>query len=46
MYRSFVAIGVDPAMMDIGPTMAIFNVIKAIGLEIDDIDFLRSQRYI
>ena len=37
-YRSFVAVGVDPAVMGIGPAVAIPAAVKAAGLEIADID--------
>ena len=37
-YRSFVAVGVDPAVMGIGPAVAIPAAVKAAGLEISDID--------
>jgi acetyl-CoA acetyltransferase len=30
-------------MMDIGPAMAILDVVKAVGLEIDDIDFFEIK---
>lgn len=36
--RSFAAVGVDPAVMGIGPAVAIPAAVKAAGLEIDDID--------
>jgi hypothetical protein len=36
--RSFVAVGVDPAVMGVGPAVAIPAAVKAAGLEIDDID--------
>lgn len=36
--RSFVAVGVDPAVMGIGPAVAIPAAVKAAGLEISDID--------
>lgn len=38
MCRSFVAVGVDPAVMGIGPAVAIPAAVKAAGLEISDID--------
>ena len=38
MCRSFVCVGVDPAVMGIGPAVAIPAAVKAAGLEIDDID--------
>ena len=36
--RSFVAVGVDPAIMGVGPAAAIPVAVKASGLELDDID--------
>ena len=36
--RSFVAVGVDPAIMGVGPAAAIPVAVKAAGLELDDID--------
>ncbi|PPR94281.1 hypothetical protein GOBAR_AA26386 [Gossypium barbadense] len=36
--RSFAAVGVDPAVMGIGPAVAIPAAVKSAGLEIDDID--------
>jgi acetyl-CoA acyltransferase 1 len=38
VFRSFAAVGVDPAVMGIGPAVAIPAAVKAAGLEIDDID--------
>ncbi|KAI5066059.1 hypothetical protein GOP47_0018683 [Adiantum capillus-veneris] len=38
VFRSFVAVGVDPAVMGIGPAVAIPAAVKAAGLEIADID--------
>ena len=38
MCRSFAAVGVDPAVMGIGPAAAIPAAVKAAGLEIRDID--------
>lgn len=38
MCRSFAAVGVDPAVMGIGPAVAIPAAVKAAGLEISDID--------
>ncbi|XP_031502022.1 3-ketoacyl-CoA thiolase 2, peroxisomal-like [Nymphaea colorata] len=38
VFRSFVAVGVDPAVMGIGPAFAIPAAVKAAGLEISDID--------
>lgn len=36
--RTFAAVGVDPAIMGVGPAVAIPAAIKAAGLELDDID--------
>jgi Thiolase, C-terminal domain len=36
--RSFSAVGVDPAVMGIGPAVAIPAAVKAAGLQIEDID--------
>ncbi|XP_060676391.1 3-ketoacyl CoA thiolase 1, peroxisomal isoform X2 [Ziziphus jujuba] len=36
--RSFCAVGVDPAVMGIGPAVAIPAAVKSAGLELDDID--------
>ena len=36
--RSFVAVGVDPAIMGVGPAAAIPVAVKAAGLELGDID--------
>eukprot|EP00271_Cylindrocystis_brebissonii_P017821 TRINITY_DN4786_c0_g1_i1.p1 TRINITY_DN4786_c0_g1~~TRINITY_DN4786_c0_g1_i1.p1 ORF type:complete len:461 (+),score=91.78 TRINITY_DN4786_c0_g1_i1:245-1627(+) len=38
VFRSFSAVGVDPAIMGIGPAVAIPAAVKAAGLTIDDID--------
>lgn len=38
MCRSFAAVGVDPAVMGIGPAVAIPAAVKAAGLETSDID--------
>lgn len=38
VFRSFTAVGVDPAIMGVGPAVAIPAAVKAAGLEIDDID--------
>lgn len=37
-YRTFAAVGVDPAIMGVGPAVAIPAAVKAAGLELDDID--------
>lgn len=36
--RTFTAVGVDPAIMGVGPAAAIPVAVKAAGLELDDID--------
>ncbi|GFQ03760.1 3-ketoacyl-coa thiolase 2 peroxisomal, partial [Phtheirospermum japonicum] len=38
VFRSFVAVGVDPAIMGIGPAVAIPAAVKSAGLELGDID--------
>ncbi|PKU75485.1 3-ketoacyl-CoA thiolase 1, peroxisomal [Dendrobium catenatum] len=38
IFRSFAAIGVDPAVMGIGPAFAIPAAVRAAGLQIKDID--------
>ncbi|KAL6526643.1 3-ketoacyl-CoA thiolase 2, peroxisomal [Orobanche gracilis] len=38
VFRSFVAVGVDPAIMGIGPAVAIPAAVKSSGLELGDID--------
>ncbi|KAF3436016.1 hypothetical protein FNV43_RR23108 [Rhamnella rubrinervis] len=38
VFRSFSAVGVDPAVMGIGPAVAIPAAVKSAGLELDDID--------
>eukprot|EP00257_Ricinus_communis_P016064 XP_015574109.1 3-ketoacyl-CoA thiolase 2, peroxisomal [Ricinus communis] len=38
VFRSFAAVGVDPAIMGIGPAVAIPAAVKAAGLELNDID--------
>lgn len=37
-FRTFAAVGVDPAIMGIGPAVAIPAAVKAAGLELNDID--------
>lgn len=37
-FRSFAAVGVDPAIMGIGPTVAIPAAVSKAGLSVDDID--------
>lgn len=36
--RSFAAVGVDPAVMGVGPAVAIPAAVKSAGLELKDID--------
>ena len=38
VFRSFAAVGVDPAVMGIGPAVAIPAAVKSAGLQLDDID--------
>ncbi|CAN6545161.1 unnamed protein product [Malus baccata var. baccata] len=38
VFRSFAAVGVDPAVMGVGPAAAIPVAVKSAGLELDDID--------
>ncbi|CAK9162405.1 unnamed protein product [Ilex paraguariensis] len=38
VFRSFAAVGVDPAIMGVGPAAAIPVAVKSAGLELDDID--------
>ena len=38
MCRTFVAVGVDPAIMGVGPAVAIPAAVKSAGLELEDID--------
>ncbi|EXC24165.1 3-ketoacyl-CoA thiolase 2 [Morus notabilis] len=38
VFRSFAAVGVDPAVMGIGPAVAIPAAVKSAGLELNDID--------
>ncbi|KAF3457627.1 hypothetical protein FNV43_RR02285 [Rhamnella rubrinervis] len=38
VFRTFVALGVDPAIMGVGPAVAIPIAVKAAGLELNDID--------
>ena len=37
-HRSFTVVGVDLAVMGVGSVVAIPTTLKAVGLEIDDID--------
>uniref|UniRef100_A0A2N9F4Z6 acetyl-CoA C-acyltransferase n=1 Tax=Fagus sylvatica TaxID=28930 RepID=A0A2N9F4Z6_FAGSY len=38
VFRSFTAVGVDPAVMGVGPAVAIPAAVKSAGLELEDID--------
>ncbi|KAK4266296.1 hypothetical protein QN277_027241 [Acacia crassicarpa] len=38
IFRTFAAVGVDPAIMGVGPAVAIPAAVKAAGLELSDID--------
>lgn len=38
IFRSFAAVGVDPAIMGIGPSVAIPKALELAGLDIEDID--------
>ena len=38
VFRSFAAVGVDPAIMGVGPAVAIPKAVKMAGLTLDDID--------
>ena len=38
IFRSFAAVGVDPAIMGVGPAVAIPAAVRAAGLTVDDID--------
>ncbi|GMN50362.1 hypothetical protein TIFTF001_019528 [Ficus carica] len=38
VFRSFAAVGVDPAVMGIGPAVAIPAAVKSAGLELNDVD--------
>lgn len=44
--RSFAAVGVDPAVMGIGPAVAIPAAVKSAGLEIGDIDLFEINEVI
>lgn len=37
-FRSFAAVGVDPAIMGVGPAVAIPEAVRMAGLTLDDID--------
>ncbi|KDO43599.1 hypothetical protein CISIN_1g012506mg [Citrus sinensis] len=38
VFRTFAAVGVDPAIMGVGPAVAIPAAVKSAGLQLDDID--------
>ncbi|WOL10659.1 3-ketoacyl-CoA thiolase 2, peroxisomal [Canna indica] len=38
VFRTFVAVGVEPSVMGVGPAVAIPAAVKAAGLQLDDID--------
>ncbi|CAL9081535.1 unnamed protein product [Musa acuminata var. zebrina] len=38
VFRSFAAVGVDPAVMGVGPAIAIPAAVKSAGLQIEDVD--------
>ena len=38
IFRSFAAVGVDPAIMGVGPAVAIPEAVKQAGLQVEDID--------
>lgn len=44
--RSFAAVGVDPAVMGIGPAVAIPAAVKSAGLELNDIDLFEINEVI
>ncbi|GJN20778.1 hypothetical protein PR202_gb08196 [Eleusine coracana subsp. coracana] len=46
VFRSFAAVGVDPAVMGIGPAVAIPAAVKAAGLQINDIDLFEINEYV
>ncbi|MFS7920432.1 putative acetyl-CoA C-acyltransferase [Helianthus anomalus] len=43
VFRTFVVIGVPPAIMGIGLAVAIPVAVKAVGLQIDDIDLFEIR---
>ncbi|GMP90451.1 hypothetical protein CsSME_00041576 [Camellia sinensis var. sinensis] len=46
VFRSFAAVGVDPAVMGIGPAAAIPAAVKSAGLELDDIDLFEINEVV
>lgn len=45
-YRSFAAVGVDPAVMGVGPAVAIPAAVQAAGLELNDIDLFEINEVV
>ncbi|KAL3628084.1 3-ketoacyl-CoA thiolase 2, peroxisomal [Castilleja foliolosa] len=45
VFRSFAAVGVDPAIMGVGPAVAIPAAVKSAGLEIGDIDLFEINAF-
>jgi acetyl-CoA acyltransferase 1 len=43
VFRSFVAVGVDPVVMGIGPAVAIPKAVEAAALELNDIDLFEIR---
>nr|GFA85602.1 3-ketoacyl-CoA thiolase 2, peroxisomal [Tanacetum cinerariifolium] len=41
VFRTFPAVGIPPAIMDIGPAVSIPAVVKAAGLEVNDVDLFK-----
>ncbi|RWW86899.1 hypothetical protein BHE74_00004307 [Ensete ventricosum] len=46
VFRSFAAVGVDPAVMGVGPAVAIPAAVKSAGLQIEDIDLFEINEVI
>ncbi|XP_020408130.1 3-ketoacyl-CoA thiolase 2, peroxisomal [Zea mays] len=46
VFRSFAAVGVDPADMGVGPAVAIPAAVKFAGLEIGDIDLFELNEFV
>ncbi|KAF7150739.1 hypothetical protein RHSIM_Rhsim02G0053400 [Rhododendron simsii] len=46
LIRTFAAVGVDPAIMGVGPAAAIPAAVKAAGLELDDIDLFEINEFL
>ncbi|RZR77797.1 hypothetical protein BHM03_00002990 [Ensete ventricosum] len=45
-FSSFAAVGVDPAVMGVGPAVAIPAAVKSAGLQIEDIDLFEINEVI